>query len=827
MLKRQISPLLKASLVSTRIPLTARLVSSQPQKQPFYLLLPRRYPNSTHAYSTVTPAQIDLIEKTKSDTGKVKAINILKETQDNLIIEACAGSGKTTLCLAMAASCPDKRFLLLVYNTHLRLETTKRIEDLGLTNITVYNYHSLGYNHYTTECLTDEGLKRIVSNNLQPHTELPYFDILLLDEQQDMTPLYYRFVKKLLSDSGITQDGDRSVRFVLVGDPAQEIYGYNGSSAYFLTNGDYGDVFGKLSKGEWKRVELRLSYRCTPQILKFVNSQILKVSPGKEITSASPEGPKPGYLIDSGVKKSLAMINSWIEKGLQPEDILILAPSLKCRLLPRLVNGISKIRRYIPIHVHVGSGDISGSQNAINQGKMCVFSFHKSKGIERKAVLVFNFDNSYNEYYDKNPTTTERANNAMYVATTRALKRLVLVNAAETATLSFIDRESLHESCDIDGDLESLPQQRGIREKKQHKTTTVTVTDLCDKVHEDAIKKCINELELHENSAAEEDLKVDFITEPLRYSQLRKDQKIQEDYSGDVGVAFTAIYELISKTRVQHSAIKSLVDIMKGAKNIEKSLTHRRIKEWWKDIEQRKHESYTPKDFFILAVIQDACYTMFHHRIMTLSFDNCAKMIEKQSNVFRKMSDNLSRIIGTNPDFHYYFEKEHHTKVHVEGIPDELLVKGRPDIYIESTKHQNGTKEIIVYEIKIGSQFEPEHFLQLAIYCAMVKEAMEKAGNPDINITGILVNPRTQQSIKVTPKPTSSYLSILKRLVSEKYGDQQDRPSIMGRTKFLDKASTGFPVSSPILPEWVNRNPMHEAKLKARKYQGRVIAAKA
>jgi hypothetical protein len=767
-----------------------------------------------------------LIEKTKSDTGKVKAINVLKETQDNLIIEACAGSGKTTLCLAMAASCPDKRFLLLVYNTHLRLDTKKRIDNLGLTNITVYNYHSLGYNHYTTECLTDEGLKRIVSKNLQPHTELPHFDILLLDEQQDMNPLYYRFVKKLLSDSGITKDGDRSVRFVLVGDPAQEIYGYNGSSAYFLTNGDYGDVFGKLSKGEWKRVELKLSYRCTPQILKFVNSQVLKVSPGKEITSALCEGPKPKYLIDSppGEKpfqKSLDVIDSWIEEGLPPEDILILAPSLRvCRQLRNLVNSISRKHRYLPIHV--GYGETFDSQRAITEGKMCVLSFHQSKGIERKAVLVVNFDDSYNQYFDRNPTTTERANNATYVATTRALKHLVLVNEYTQAPLSFIDTESLHKSCDIIGDVESLPQQREIKPITPKAPTTVT--NLCDKVHENTIKRCIDELELYEISAAEEDLEVEFITEPLRYLKLRKDRKIQEDYSGDVGLAFTAIYELISKTPVQHSAIKRLVDIKRASEKMEKLRTHWRIKEWWKDIEQLKHTSYTPRDLFILAVIQDACSTKFHHRIMSLSFENCTKMIEKQIEVFHKMADNLSRIIGTKPDRHYYFEKNpfeksRHTTGHVEGRRDKISVRGRPDIYTESTNHQNGTKEIVVYEIKIGSHFEPEHFLQLAIYCAMVKEAMEKAGNLDISITGILVNPRTRQSIKVTPKPTSSYRSILEILVSEKYGDQKDRPSTMGRTEFLDKASTGFPVPSPILPESINRNPMYEAKLKAR--QGR------
>ncbi|KAI5810855.1 P-loop containing nucleoside triphosphate hydrolase protein [Pyronema omphalodes] len=871
MLKLQIVPLSRARLFSTRIPLTTALGSSKSLKQPIRLILSRQFRSSTHAYSIFKPAQLDLIEKTKSDPwkvksqkqlfrlilsrqfrssthaysivepavarlnliektksdpGKVKAIKVLKETQDNLIIQACAGSGKTTLCLAMAASCPDKRFLLLVYNRHLRLDTKKRIDSLGLTNIAVYNYHSLGYDHYTPECSTDEGLKRVVGENRHPRTKLPSFDVLLLDEQQDMSPLFYQFVTKLLSDSGVTVDGNKSVRFVLVGDPAQEIYGYNGSSAYFLTKGDHMDVFGKLSDGKWQRVELKLSYRCTPQILKFINSQVLKASPDEAITSAVGDGPKPMYLIDSGWKSKrridsglkqkrpeepLDVIDFWInKKGLLPEDILILVPSVKAFHVSLLVNRISKKYRYLPIHV--GYGETLASNRAITEGKLCVLSFHQSKGIERKAVLVMSFDDSYNKYYDRNPTTTERANNAMYVATTRALNHLVLVNGRDNNPLCFIDTITLPESCDVEGEIKSpATEENETPDSTQLPPPTIKATDLCRKVHEDTIKQCIAQIEIDEFSAAKDIVKVDFVSEPLRYPRLPKDRKIKEDYSGDVGTAFTAIYELISDTPVQHSAIEQLKK--KALEEMQKLSTHRWIKKWRKNIEQQEYTSHTQMiNLFIMAVILDARYSQFCHRIMSLSFPNCTKMIEKHKEDFCKMVHNLSTIIGTDPECHYYFEKPFFTECrysagHIEKGSGKVPVIGIPDIYTEFT-NWNGTKEIVVYEIKMGSHFEPEHFLQLAIYCAMVKEKMEAAGNLDLRITGILVNPRTGQSINVTPKPTSSYRSVLEILVSDKYGDQTNRPSTMEEREFLGMASTGFPVPSPILPEWVNRDTM-------------------
>lgn len=71
-----------------------------------------------------------------------QARDILKGGKQNIVINACAGSGKTTTLLQMAANI-KKPFLALLYNRVLRAETIARAKALGLGNLTIDNYHGL------------------------------------------------------------------------------------------------------------------------------------------------------------------------------------------------------------------------------------------------------------------------------------------------------------------------------------------------------------------------------------------------------------------------------------------------------------------------------------------------------------------------------------------------------------------------------------------------------------------------------------------------------------------------------------------------------------
>ncbi|CCD50810.1 hypothetical protein BofuT4_P087140.1 [Botrytis cinerea T4] len=198
------------------------------------------------------------------------AIDTLLHTKKNIIVDACAGSGKTTTILHLAQSAPDTRFLVLVYNRRLMLETKQRIEDLGLTNVTVQNYHTLGARYYTSECATDQGLKRVVEDdmNIFDNMELPEFSVLILDEQQDMTPILKRFVDKVLRDKGFIGHNRQAkagnpLRVVVLGDRRQEVYGFNNADSRFLSMANHPEVFGYINDQEWILADQTASNRMT------------------------------------------------------------------------------------------------------------------------------------------------------------------------------------------------------------------------------------------------------------------------------------------------------------------------------------------------------------------------------------------------------------------------------------------------------------------------------------------------------------------------------------------------------------------------------------
>lgn len=72
----------------------------------------------------------------------------------NLVVNACAGSGKTTTLIGYAAqktaeypAHKQPRMLYLAFNRSVRLEAQQRFATAGLTNVEVHTAHSLAYKH--------------------------------------------------------------------------------------------------------------------------------------------------------------------------------------------------------------------------------------------------------------------------------------------------------------------------------------------------------------------------------------------------------------------------------------------------------------------------------------------------------------------------------------------------------------------------------------------------------------------------------------------------------------------------------------------------------
>jgi hypothetical protein len=364
---------------------------------------------------------------------------------NNVIVEAVAGSGKTTTCLHIAKTYPKETVLILTYNARLKIETRERVASHAIENVEVHSYHSYAVKYYNPKAFIDKELKKIVDVDTTCRND-NYYEIIILDECQDMTPLLYRFARKIIADNDCAE-----CRICVLGDRRQCIFSFSGADARYLAMSD--ELF--CIKGEWKRATLSTSYRLSKPVAKFVN-RILgygKNELGAPIQSNSLNtvNIKPEYVIMNLFNKS-AKSNAAFGRVMQllkthePGDIFILAPSIKSDKSPVriLANLLTEARQsiYVPMGDEVVDSDIS-------EGKITFATFHQVKGLERPIIIVFGFDASYFTFYARGTILKGACPNPLYVACTRATEYLILIQGSQSDPLQFITEEIINETCTI------------------------------------------------------------------------------------------------------------------------------------------------------------------------------------------------------------------------------------------------------------------------------------------------------------------------------------------------------------------------------------------
>jgi len=95
-------------------------------------------------------------------------VDSVKNLDSHLVINAYAGTGKTTTLVAVAESYPQYKFLYLAYNRSVKEEAEARFPS----NVKVLTTHGLGYKWY----VTNVGSPRL-GYNLRPYTICELYDI--------------------------------------------------------------------------------------------------------------------------------------------------------------------------------------------------------------------------------------------------------------------------------------------------------------------------------------------------------------------------------------------------------------------------------------------------------------------------------------------------------------------------------------------------------------------------------------------------------------------------------------------------------------------------
>ena len=350
-------------------------------------------------------------------------INLIIEGQ-NVIVDACAGSGKSTTILSAAIQIPDKRFLQITYNASLRKEVKEKVREHCIKNLTVHTYHSLAVAKYTQLAHTDTGIRHLLHENLSPSTPIKCQQIIVLDETQDMTLLYFKFIVKFMRDMGTP------FQLMILGDYMQGLYEFKGADIRFLTHADQiWQNMPQLLTPHFAKCTLKMSYRITQPMADFVNEAML----GEHRLLACKEGEPVIYIRDSMYRLQNSVvfyIRALIAKGVNPSQIFVLGASVKGpnSQIRKIENALSEAG--IPCHVPMFENDKIDEK--VMEGKVVFSTFHCVKGRQREYVFVVGFDQSYFSFFAQT-LDQQICPNTLYVACTRATKQLFLLESGDNA----------------------------------------------------------------------------------------------------------------------------------------------------------------------------------------------------------------------------------------------------------------------------------------------------------------------------------------------------------------------------------------------------------
>jgi DNA polymerase III epsilon subunit-like protein len=308
----------------------------------------------------------------------------------SVIVSAVAGSGKTTVSLLVAQRCGPG--LILTYNRQLAKESEARAKKAGL-RCEIRTYHSFAFNYLSRDCYNDTGLIRALAANVL--TGVPQYPFIVFDECQDMTPLLYRLAGRILAG--------QNCPLVIMGDPRQNIYRYQGSDPCYMTAEMW-------VQRQFVALPLSTSYRLTRPVAAMVTQ-----CSGVAITAVK-DGVPPHIECaaePNGRNIANAIHAAWHDN---PCGVLVLVPTVRKMWQMEYITSYL-VQNAVPIFA--AKDDMTVPSELQLRNKVGFITYHQAKGLERDVVFTFldsHFTASWGGWLPHCP-------NEVYVALTRARLR--------------------------------------------------------------------------------------------------------------------------------------------------------------------------------------------------------------------------------------------------------------------------------------------------------------------------------------------------------------------------------------------------------------------
>jgi hypothetical protein len=616
-------------------------------------------------------------------------------SKKNVVVNAVAGSGKTTTLLLLAEKQKHKKILQITYNKQLKNEVRKKIENLKLNNVEIQTYHGLAVKFYDQNAHTDDNLVKIIKNDMKIKYR-PNYDIIVIDEVQDMTSNYYELIYKFIQDLGYKNN------ILILGDSYQGVYEFKNADIRFLLFSDKLWDRNNKKKEDFEKLTLNQSYRMTTQISSFVNKILL--GHDRIISKKKGEHPVYYYRINtfSNLNDIFLKIMNFINVGYKFDDFFILSPSLKSLDNPckKLENEL--VKNNIPVYFTRNEEDDIDEQ--IISGKIVFTTFHQAKGRERKIVFVFGFDESYFDLYakDKNRRICPAE---IYVALTRASEILVVVENDKNNPLPFLKKPPCQIKKYSFVNYICLNQQAKFKKNKKKEknmiTHNVSVKELTMYLSEITIKEIAPMLdilfEIKEKPKDENTIEI-----PLT---IQSNTGLIEDVSDLNGIVIPAIYE--SKITQNLSSLEKIIEQYINKDIIDNQIVRDKINDLY-DFDNYPKNSISR--YLLLGNIFIALSENIYFKLNQI--DNYNWLNQNMIDVcFKNLENNVQnnavyeQVICDGCKNYFTFEHE---------LYGDINIAGRVDAYDDN----------YVWEFKCVSALTMEHLLQLLIYAWIWEKCM-------------------------------------------------------------------------------------------------------
>jgi len=591
--------------------------------------------------------------------ASIEQMNIIDAIKTNNVkVNSVAGSGKTTTVLHMSQILDNESILLLTYNARLKLETRNKKKQLQLNNLDVDSYHSFCVGHYNNKCFKDSVIIKLLKENTKPIKKINY-SIIVIDEAQDMNKLYYKLVNKIINDN------IKDCRICIIGDRYQCIYQFKSADFRFITLAD--KIF-KPNELEWKELKLSTSFRITNQMADFINHCVM----GFNYINAQKNGNKVRYIMTETfdfqrpIEEVLYYLNDC-----HYDDIFILAPSVKKGKNDSPVRVLANALTKCNIPIHVPTDDDERLDEDIIKNKVVFSTFHQVKGLERKNVIVYGFDESYFQIFNKDADPNV-CPNELYVAITRGSENLTIFHNTQKNYVPFLNEELLEKYTYYERNRLRTVYDGG-------KTITLDVSEITKHMPSEIVNKALDYFEKIEINKKEK-----FINIPIKTKQGNLHEYVAEIN----GILIPSYFEYVNNNKM------TIYDILMN-KNL--------------SIDIKLSMDMPTSDLLKLATIYSAFSSGYFYKIKQIQ--NYDWMEDEKLD---DAVDRLDLVINKNARFE------------IEVSNPELkigkVIVGRMDCMDGDT----------IWEFKCTKELDSDHFIQLAIY-ALLNENMREAKIRDLD----------------------------------------------------------------------------------------------